>query len=321
MTRTVDRSAGEAHGPQPRLQHAAGFYESPSDLTALLLPMVQDGLDRGDTVAIAAPDAVTATVASVFGARVVVLTHPGGPAGRSGQTVASLRARELAALAGRSGATITVLIAHDSRHDGPDGTFWTELDAATNVAMAHLPLRQTCLFPSFPLHAQVIDGALANHPLLLTHGMLRRNDGYRTAWDVLAATPAPAAMLLGPPHHRQTFDAVTLAEVRTMVERAVRSAGHGCEQVDDAVTAVNEVATNAVEHGRAPATVSVWEAPDEVIIQIDDRGRLHDPLPGLRAPQPHHERGWGLWLARASCSALHLWTDADGTHVRLHPHR
>jgi hypothetical protein len=54
-----------------------------------------------------------------------------------------------------------------------------------------------------------------------------------------------------------------------------------------------------------------------VVCEVHDGGRLADPLPGLRAPHPAQLRGRGLWIARQLCDVLHLWSDPDGTHVRI----
>ena len=49
---------------------------------------------------------------------------------------------------------------------------------------------------------------------------------------------------------------------------------------------------------------------------MHDRGVLGDPLLGLQAPHPAEPRGRGVWIARQLCDSLHVWANADGTHVR-----
>jgi anti-sigma regulatory factor (Ser/Thr protein kinase) len=85
------------------------------------------------------------------------------------------------------------------------------------------------------------------------------------------------------------------------------------------VLAVNEVATNAVEHGSGDAHLALWTGPGsrELLCEVHDGGRLLDPLPGLRAPHPSDPRGRGLWIARQLCDLLHVWGDHTGTHVRI----
>jgi anti-sigma regulatory factor (Ser/Thr protein kinase) len=176
-----------------------------------------------------------------------------------------------------------------------------------------------CLYPQLPLHLDVAEGARRNHPLLLVEGALRHNPAHREPRDVLAARGTPVPPLLGPPDRRIGFDTWQLAAVREGVAQAARAAGCDRDRVDDLVLAVNEVATNAVEHGSGDAHLDVWtgSAVRELVCEVHDGGTLDDPLPGLRPPHPSDPRGRGLWIARQLCDLLHVWSDDGGTHVRI----
>jgi anti-sigma regulatory factor (Ser/Thr protein kinase) len=211
-----------------------------------------------------------------------------------------------------------VLNEHTTALDGADGRFWTELDAALNVAMADLPVRITCFYPELPLHLEILDGARRNHPLLLTDGELRHNPGHHDPRAVLTARPAARPPVLGPPDVRLLFSAWQLHDVRTTVERALSGHGYERERLEDIVLAVNELATNAVEHGTPEAQLSLWTGQHGLLCEVDDGGTLRDPLPGLQAPHPAEPRGRGVWIARQLCDSLHVWADGRGTHVRVH---
>jgi anti-sigma regulatory factor (Ser/Thr protein kinase) len=309
-----------------RLEHAAGFHSSDADLLAQLVPLAQACLDRGERLAVAlrpaTAEALRERLDGSAGSRAksgdafVLLSDPEIPDGPSGQTVAARRALELRALTATDGP-VTVLTEHSSRLDGVDGGFWTEFDAAVNVALADLPVRVTCFFPELPLHLEILAGARRNHPLLLVDGQLQHNPEHRAPRDVLAERPAPAPVLLGPPDIHLQFSAWQLHEVRRAVERALGVADFEPERAEDVVLAVNELATNAVEHGSPEAQLSLWSGPDGLVCEIDDSGSLRDPLPGLQAPHPAEPRGRGVWIARQLCDALHVWVDGHGTHVRL----
>src|SRR5918998_5606182 len=131
-----------------RLQHAAGFHRSPEHLLAQLLPLVSAGLGRGAPVAVAVNPETEAALHARIGnpAGLMLHPHPDGPDAGSGQTVAASWARELRELTVASGRPITVVSEHAARLDGVDGTFWTELDAAFNIALAELPVTLTCFF-------------------------------------------------------------------------------------------------------------------------------------------------------------------------------
>ena len=83
------------------------------------------------------------------------------------------------------------------------------------------------------------------------------------------------------------FDTWQLVEVRDTVARAAHAAGCDRDRVADLVLAVNEVATNAVEHGSGDAHVALWTGPGsrELLCEVHDGGRLLDLLPG-RGPAP-----------------------------------
>jgi anti-sigma regulatory factor (Ser/Thr protein kinase) len=300
------------------LRHAAGFHAGPEDLLAQVLPIVSGALGRGEAVALAVRAGTERALREALGsaAGVLTLSPPAGPDGASGQTLAACRARELRELVGEAGP-VTAVVEHDNAFDGVDGSFWTELDAAVNIALADLPVRLTCFFPELPLHLEITRGARANHRHLLVGGELRHNPDHRCPRDVLGARQAPAPVLLGPPDLQMRFSAWQLHEVRATVEAALLAAGYGTCRAEDVVLAVNEVATNAVEHGTIEARLLLWMTDRGLACEVHDAGRLGDPLPGLRAPHPAEARGRGVWIARQLSDTLHVWADGEGTHVRL----
>ncbi|MGH3565727.1 MAG: ATP-binding protein [Pseudonocardia sp.] len=301
-----------------RLRHAAGFYSSTDHLVSQAAPIVAAALERGEPVAVAIRPDTERALADAVGCSAGLVgfgwwdsIHRG-----SGQTTAAHRARELRALVDATGSA-TVLSEHSGHLDGLDGGFWTELDAAMNIACADLPVSLTCFYPEVPLHLEVVRGARRNHPHLLVDGELRHNAAHRPPRDVLAERPVAAPLVLGTPDVQLRFTAWRLHEVRATVEKLLTSVGFGHDRADDVVLAVNEVATNAVEHGSLEAELCIWTGTDGVVCEVHDGGTLDDPLPGLRPPHPGEPRGRGVWIARQLCDLLHVWRDSAGTHVRV----
>ncbi|TCK22995.1 ATP-binding protein [Pseudonocardia endophytica] len=304
----------------PRFRHGLVLHDGPQDAVSRMLPLACAVRDRGGRLALAVSDEVEAGLREHVGSDAVTSLTPLTRAAReSGQTVAAWRARELRAMTS-AGQEIVVLAEHDADLDGPDGSYWTEHEAALNISLGTLPVTQVCAYPQLPLHRVVSDAANANHPLLLYGAELVPNPDHRTPAEVFASMPVAAPYVLGPPDIFLRYNTFELSRVRRAVEDAVRESRLDRERAEDLVLAVNEIATNAVEHGSAQAELFVWASPDELVCELHDEGDLGLPLIGLAPPHPSQPRGRGTWIARQLCDALHVWRDDSGTHVRLLAH-
>src|SRR5437763_14103021 len=148
--------------------------------------------------------------------------------------------------------------------------------------------------PAVLAHVRVV------HPRLLGGGGMTINTEYREPIDYLNANApsAPAAPVdLDLDVHLESADG--LADLR----RRLRSWGATTElsdgDTDDIVIAVDEIATNALEHGQQPARDRGWCTADAVFVRVDDHGDT-----GIRATtgyvrQPTDpRRGTGLWTPR-----------------------
>lgn len=304
----------------PRFRHGLLLHDGTADALGRLLPVASAAADRGGLVALDTSDDLAAGLAAQLGAGALAQLTPLTRAARSsGQTVAAWRARELRAMTS-GGREVLVLSEHDPDLDGPDGSYWTEYEAALNISLGGLPVTQVCAYPQLPLHRVVSDAAVANHPLLLCGSELSANPEHRSASEVYSAMPVAPPMILGPPDVFLRYNTFELSRVRRAVEEAVAGSRLDAERAEDMVLAVNEIATNAVEHGSAQAELFVWAGPGELVCELHDEGDLGLPLIGLAPPHPSQARGRGTWIARQLCDALHVWRDDYGTHVRLLAH-
>jgi hypothetical protein len=82
--------------------------------------------------------------------------------------------------------------------------------------------------------------------------------------------------------------------------------------------AVSELAANTLNHTAAGGTLRCWQARNEVLCQIDDRGWITDPLAGRRLPPVDGQGGMGLWVVNQLCDLVELRTGEHGTVIRLH---
>jgi anti-sigma regulatory factor (Ser/Thr protein kinase) len=84
------------------------------------------------------------------------------------------------------------------------------------------------------------------------------------------------------------------------------------------VLAVNEIASNSLEHGGGAGVLRFWSDSTTVVCEISDVGRLDDPLADRRLPARDGARGRGFWIANHVCDLVQVRSGADGTVVRLH---
>jgi anti-sigma regulatory factor (Ser/Thr protein kinase) len=166
---------------------------------------------------------------------------------------------------------------------------------------------------------EVLAHVRAVHPRLLGGDGMTINTEYREPIDYLTAnaTSAPAAPDdLDLDVHLESADG--LAELR----RCLRSWGATTElsdgDTDDIVIAVDEIATNALEHGQPPARVRGWSTADAVFVRVDDHGRIGIPATiGYVRPPTDARRGRGIWMARHLADVLTTHNSPTGTTVAL----
>jgi anti-sigma regulatory factor (Ser/Thr protein kinase) len=113
-----------------------------------------------------------------------------------------------------------------------------------------------------------------------------------------------------------------LATLRRRVRTWSDTCGLSDQHTDDIVLAVDEIATNALEHARSPAHVRSWTTPEALFVQVDDRGGIRIPVAaGYHRPPTDGRRGRGLWMAHVLADDLTTHTGVAGTTVVLRFHR
>jgi len=166
---------------------------------------------------------------------------------------------------------------------------------------------------------EVLAHVRAVHPRLLGGGGTIINTEYRDPIDYLtaAATPAPAAPAdLDLDVRLESADG--LAELRRQLRSWGSSAALSDGDTDDIVIAVDEIATNALEHGQPPARVRGWSTADAVFVRVDDQGRSGiPPTTGYVRPPTDSRRGRGIWMARHLADVLTTHNGPTGTTVAL----
>lgn len=115
-----------------------------------------------------------------------------------------------------------------------------------------------------------------------------------------------------------TVTAERLAASRRLSRRMAQRHGLSSERGQDLTLAVDEVVTNAIEHGAGVAQQRIWREDDALVFEISDQGAGIDDLgSALAAPELDAPRGRGLWLARQLCDRVAIDPGPNGCTVRL----
>jgi anti-sigma regulatory factor (Ser/Thr protein kinase) len=196
-------------------------------------------------------------------------------------------------------------------------------ESACNEVYARYGSPVTCLWDTRRHPALVIEDARSLHGYELTEAGRLPNPTYISTAEYLqgradvALPPPPATVHVDV----QLTDLGDLEPARSAVLHWSIQQDFSAQASADAVTAVSEVATNALTHGAPPVRLRAWRHGDTLVVQVDDRGgRPIPPNAGYHHPDLAR-KGLGLWLARHLADVLTTHTSRNCTSVRLHfPH-
>ena len=177
-----------------------------------------------------------------------------------------------------------------------------------------------CPYDTTALGDDVVAEARRSHPLLRRHGGSMASDDY-PGTDALRepfSSPLP-----GPPASSSSFafQARSLRSLRSLVWRRAMDAGLGETRADDAVTAVNELASNSLRHGGGGGVLRIWEAAGSFVCEVSDDGFIDAPLVGRTRPGLDASGGRGLWMVNQLCELVQVRSSSSGTTVRMHLRR
>jgi anti-sigma regulatory factor (Ser/Thr protein kinase) len=300
--------------------HEAGFYGSDTEFRALIVPFAEEGIAAGEPVIIGYDSRKNALVRSW-------LTDPSAvtfPADNADNNVYATPARAIAAYrrlferhVARGAGQIR--ITGELPHPGNGGSFdgWDRYEAAVNTVWQDFPVWGLCLYDTATMPTVMLDAAERTHPRIVSPSGTRRANGrFQKIADFEALPPVPDPL-------EQTTPMIELVD-RSAAEarRALVQIGGGRVAgtiLDDLLLGVSEAVSNAQIHGRAPATVRIWAAPDRIVISVHDQGRgPADPLAGLvPAASNAATLGLGLWLIHQLDIDVALRHADDGFTVRL----
>jgi anti-sigma regulatory factor (Ser/Thr protein kinase) len=186
-----------------------------------------------------------------------------------------------------------------------------------NVAIdPDLPLWLRCPYNQAELPESIARTALDSHPTLVEVSGHRGSTSYGGLHHVDSIfrselSPVPGGCTV------VRFGRSELELVRAQVSNSAREAGLSIDRCRSLTSAVSELAGNSIRHGGGRGELRIWTQPDAVVCQINDRGKLSDPLIGGRPPltSEHEERG--LWLANKVGDLVQVRSTRQGTTARV----
>ncbi|MFS8204049.1 anti-sigma factor RsbA family regulatory protein [Streptomyces sp. CWNU-52B] len=293
--------------------HPALFYRDDQEYLAGTVPFLLEGLAAAEPVAVAAPAARLALITSELGraARAVHLVDMAVAGRNPGRIIPSVlrafadprtdvRVRIVGepVWAGRSAAEYPACVQHE---------------ALINEAFRGRDAIILCPYDARSLPADVLADAHATHPVLIAQGHRRPSDAYDPG-EVLARYNEP---LRHPPGAAVfPFDAGTLPGVRDFALAQARERGMRGARLQDLALVVAELTTNSVVHAGGGGTLLLWAENDQIVCQVQDVGRLSDPLAGRRPARSDQIGGRGLLLVHHLSDLVRLHTGDDGTTTR-----
>jgi anti-sigma regulatory factor (Ser/Thr protein kinase) len=312
------RFDGEASGSGNGFVHEALIYGSEQEFMDVAFPFVTEGLSADEPTLVAVEDRHVESLRAALG---------GTPTGVTFYAVeqwyeTSARTREkfarwAAEHADRGRARLIGELPWAIGHEAQLRD-WARHESVINVAFADQRVTIICSYDGQALPAEILGHARSTHPEIVNSGGVSESAAYEDPLEFCRRLDAAVRRPRGEPAIELSFGPDSLSAVRRAMWSFAGTAGLDRTRADELMLAVNEIATNAVVHGRSPATLRIWHVDGEVIVEVSDAGDgIRDVLAGQLMPSPSRPGGRGLWLSRLLCDAVEV-RNGSGCTVALH---
>ncbi len=296
-------------------EHPALLHSTLEQFLQVMLPFVQEGLERNEPVFVAVGSEHLEALRSRIGNQDGVVWkdtlawHP--------RPMPRLRAftdyvEERLAVGARhirlAGEPVWSL-------DSDDVLEWQRYESVLNDVMSAYPVTLICTYDAASLPSSIVDVARVTHPTVQLPMEVHSMDfvppaAFLERWaHRLDPPPLEAARLRSP------FE---LFAARHFLKTQAIDAGLASERITDLLLAANEILTNGLVHGHGQVTLSVWGEDGRFVCQIEDEGRgPSDPVAGYHPPSEKTPGGRGLWIARQLVDLVQIDSRPNRAMVRL----
>jgi anti-sigma regulatory factor (Ser/Thr protein kinase) len=312
------RSSGEASDPVQGLVHQAFIYGSEQEFIDVALPFVEDAIAAGEPALVAVQKRNVENLRAAMG---------GAPPGVTLFSVeqwydTSARTRDKFGrwIAEHADGTRVRLIGEPPWAIGHDAQVrdWARYESVLNVAFAEYPVTFICSYDARVLPPEIIGYARSTHPEIVGSHGAEDSETYEDPLAFCTRLDDAVTRPTGNPDTEISFGLADLPAIRRSIGHVAIGAGLPRSRAEELVLAVNEIATNAVVHGSAPATVRIWHAAGELVVEVSDSGDgIADVLAGQLTPSTMGLGGRGIWLTRLVCDAVEI-RNGSGCTVAIH---
>ncbi|MEV4258165.1 anti-sigma factor RsbA family regulatory protein, partial [Spirillospora sp. NPDC049652] len=196
---------------------------------------------------------------------------------------------------------------------------WARYESLINEVFRDTGASALCPYDTSALPASILEYARRTHPWLVQNGA-RFDSGRFTKPKAFSADVDRARTFPAP--QESEYLPVTghdLHELRRWVGGRAERHGMSGRDAQNLVTAVNEVAANALRHGIPPVGVRLWTEGADLLCEVGDNGYWRDfsPLTGFVPPKTALDSGFGLWTVRLLVDLVEVRAGWDGTFVRM----
>jgi len=294
-------------------RHEALLYDGPDEYLAGTVPFLDAGIESGQEILVAVGPEQTELLRRELGGRVARIRFIDmREVGRNPATIIPLWREFVDAAAGspvrgigeavwasRSDAALEECRRHES---------------LLNLAFEGARFDLLCPYDAVSIGDEILEKVAHSHPCLNREGHHEPSAIYEADPDHFAGgLPVP-----GSPPETIEFEVSGLGEIRRRVAAAAEQAGMNPREVADVVTATSELGANSVMHGGGSGILRLWSDEERLLVEVEDKGRIEDPLSGRVRPRVSQEGGRGLWLANELCDLVQIRSGEQGTTVRLH---
>lgn len=190
-------------------------------------------------------------------------------------------------------------------------------EALLNVVFTDRDVESVCCYHT-ALPETVLLEARRTHPTYRRDAHGEHQDSIEYTLPLMIVEECDSIPLSNPPNGESLrFQDTDLPALRRRVQCWAVANGLPEHRTLDLQLAVDEAASNSVRHGGGTGTLRYWRHDRTLLVQVEDKGRLTDPLAGRLRPSREGTGGRGLWLIHQVCDLVEQRNTPLGSTIRM----